>query len=376
MAEQTPAFLQQPQFLDEQQQLQLAEMQRKQKIAELLTGKGFETPQGQMVGNRYVAPSWSQYANQLFSAYSGGKMAEDIQKEQVKLAQALKQQKDTESAAITNAIAKGDYKTALSLATQSKTGVGKDFIPALTKNLVPDAPPQLSAKDIMQGQYEGWYRPNMAGGLPSTGGAPLAGGALVSGGVPSAGGLVGGRVPTGVVAPTGMSGRDVSEANKQIFVDKAKRQQEYAERAPAAIEMMGQTIRNINDLIGDTKVENGKLVFGKVKPHEGFESAVGWSAAPASGFLPGTPTTDFKERFKQIGGQAFLQAFDTLKGGGQITEIEGAKATAALNRMNLAQSEVEFVKAAREFEENLNKGMELARKRAGLPSQQGGWRLK
>ena len=159
MAEQTPAFLQQPQFLDEQQQLQLAEMQRKQKIAELLTGKGFETPQGQMVGNRYVAPSWSQYANQLFSAYSGGKMAEDIQKEQVKLAQALKQQKDTESAAITNAIAKGDYKTALSLATQSKTGVGKDFIPALTKNLVPDAPPQLSAKDIMQGQYEGWYRP-------------------------------------------------------------------------------------------------------------------------------------------------------------------------------------------------------------------------
>ena len=208
MAEQTPSFLQQPQFLDEQQQLQLAEMQRKQKIAELLTGKGFETPQGQMVGNRFVAPAWSQYANQMFSAYAGKNLAEDVQKEQVKLAQALKQQKDTESAALTDAINSGDYKKALSIATQSKTGVGKEFIPALTKNLVPNAPTPLSAKDIMQGQYEGWYRPNMAGGAPSTGGLPSAGGAPIAGGMPSAGGAVGGRVPTGVVAPAGMSGRD------------------------------------------------------------------------------------------------------------------------------------------------------------------------
>ena len=74
---------------------------------------------------------------------------------------------------------------------------------------------------------------------------------------------------------------------------------------------------------------------------------------------------------------SFLQAFQGLKGGGQITEIEGAKATAALNRMSLAQSEAEFIKAAREFEENVTKGMELARKRAGIPSpQQGGWRVK
>ena len=87
--------------------------------------------------------------------------------------------------------------------------------------------------------------------------------------------------------------------------------------------MMGQTINNINDLIGDAKVVNGKIVYGAKKPHAGFESAVGISAAPLSGFIPGTDTTDFKERFKQIGGQAFLQAFDTLKGGGQITEIEG-----------------------------------------------------
>lgn len=35
----------------------------------------------------------------------------------------------------------------------------------------------------------------------------------------------------------------------------------------------------------------------------------------------------------QLNGQAFLQAFNQLKGGGQITEVEGAKAQAAINRL-------------------------------------------
>jgi hypothetical protein len=150
---------------------------------------------------------------------------------------------------------------------------------------------------------------------------------------------------------------------------------------------MQDTINNVNALIGDAKVvkdpKTGKesIQYGKVAPHAGFNTAVGVSGITGgfglAGFLPATDTTDFKERFKQIGGQTFLAAYETIRGAGQITEQEGAKATAALNRMSLAQSEVEFVKAAREFEENLIKGMELARKRAGMPSgQQGGWRVK
>jgi len=184
-----------------------------------------------------------------------------------------------------------------------------------------------------------------------------------------------------------MSPQARNEANKQIFVDTQKRQAEYAEKAPAAIGFMQDTINNVNALIGDAKVvkdpKTGKesIQYGKVAPHAGFNTAVGVSGITGgfglAGFVPATDTTDFKERFKQIGGQTFLAAYETIRGAGQITEQEGAKATAALNRMSLAQSEVEFVKAAREFEENVTKGMELARKRAGMPpSQQGGWRVK
>ena len=227
--------------------------------------------------------------------------------------------------------------------------------------------PAIGPMDVMKGRFEGWY----------TGNVPT-GGAMPTGGV-SGGGMVStGGVPTGGAPTAGVSGLSPQasiEANKQLVVDKLKRQQEYAEKAPAAIQQMQQTLTNINDLIGDTKVENGKVVYGKQKPHPGFESAVGISAAPLSGFIPGTDTTDFKERMAQIKGQSFLQAFENLKGAGQITEIEGAKATAALNRMSLSQSEAEFVKAAREFEDNVRKGMELAAKRAGIP-QQSGWRLK
>jgi hypothetical protein len=79
--------------------------------------------------------------------------------------------------------------------------------------------------------------------------------------------------------------------------------------------------------------------------------------------FPGSDAADFKAAFDQIGGQAFLGAIGTLKGTGQITEIEGAKATAALNRMKLSQSESEYMAAAREYQGVLKRGVENARAR-------------
>jgi hypothetical protein len=213
------------------------------------------------------------------------------------------------------------------------------------------------------------------GGAP-VGNAPMANIPMVS--TPTVGGM----------RPSGMSPSAANAASKEIFVDKAKRQAEYAEQAPAAIQSMNETVKNINELIGDAQVvknpKTGKneIKYGEVQPHAGFKSAVGAptfsSGFGVAGMLPATDTTAFKERLEQIKGQTFLQAFNTLKGAGQITEQEGAKATAALNRMSKSLSEVEFVQAAREFEDNIQKGMEMARKRAGMPAEPkaGTWRVK
>ncbi len=60
-----------------------------------------------------------------------------------------------------------------------------------------------------------------------------------------------------------------------------------------------------------------------------------------------------------------MQAFQSLKGGGQITEIEGKKATQAITRMETAQSEAEFMRAAREFQDVIRDGVDKARAQAG-----------
>jgi hypothetical protein len=52
--------------------------------------------------------------------------------------------------------------------------------------------------------------------------------------------------------------------------------------------------------------------------------------------IPGTDQYRFGTRARQLEGQAFLQAFESLKGAGQITEVEGTKATQAVGRMDTA----------------------------------------
>ena len=69
-------------------------------------------------------------------------------------------------------------------------------------------------------------------------------------------------------------------------------------------------------------------------------------------------------KIEQIQGEAFLQAFATLKGGGQITEIEGKKATQAIARLNRIQDPEEFSKALFEFVEIVRRG--IRNNQAGL----------
>lgn len=111
-----------------------------------------------------------------------------------------------------------------------------------------------------------------------------------------------------------------------------------------------------------------KLVDDLLKA-PGFEQAVGGSRMLGVQKIPGTDAYDFDVRLNQLKGKQFLQAFETLKGGGQITEVEGKKATEAIARMDAASTEKEFTKAAREFQDIIKQGVERAKVKAGGKSE-------
>lgn len=120
---------------------------------------------------------------------------------------------------------------------------------------------------------------------------------------------------------------------------------------PNAITQGEQTIQLVDDLL----------------QHPGFSVSVGKSAPLGSlqSYIPGTQAASFDIALKQLKGKQFLEAFESLKGGGQITQIEGEKATQAMSRMEKANTEAEFIKASREFQDIIRRGVNRAKMRAG-----------
>lgn len=85
--------------------------------------------------------------------------------------------------------------------------------------------------------------------------------------------------------------------------------------------------------------------------------------------VPGTPMRRFGARADQLNGQAFLQAFESLKGGGAITEIEGQKATQAIGRLDTSQSPEDYRQALGELRTILRTGIERQKSQAqGIPT--------
>jgi hypothetical protein len=145
---------------------------------------------------------------------------------------------------------------------------------------------------------------------------------------------------------------------------------------PGVIANAQEAVNLVDQMIGKQEVRDaktGKVIQSAAAAHPGFENAVGTTWKPGFRFIPGTDAADFQALFEQVKGSAFLEAFNTLKGAGAISEKEGEKATAARTRMSTAQSESEFVKAAREYQDVIRKGVEVMQKKAGsAPAAAGG----
>lgn len=101
-----------------------------------------------------------------------------------------------------------------------------------------------------------------------------------------------------------------------------------------------------------------------------------YSKAP---IVPNTPQAAADALARQIEGKVFMEAFTTLKGGGQITEKEGEKATAALARLNRAQNLKDYKAAVMEMRSIIETGLSRARSAAGASPAQpasGGWSVE
>lgn len=109
--------------------------------------------------------------------------------------------------------------------------------------------------------------------------------------------------------------------------------------------------------------EQALTTIKQIREHPGKEYGVG-----GFGWVPGVPGTqqkDFVSLVDQAKGKAFLEAFNSLKGGGQITEVEGKKATDAIARLDRTQSKEGFETALKDLEEVITAGVGRARTKAG-----------
>lgn len=113
--------------------------------------------------------------------------------------------------------------------------------------------------------------------------------------------------------------------------------------ASSAVSQAGDAIAIIDKLVAEPTLKN----------------ATGWGAyAPFD--IPGV-NAEARALMAQAQGTAFLGAIDRLRGTGQISEIEGAKAEAAIARLQAAQSYPAYIEALNDYRAVLEAGQKRAR---------------
>ena len=149
---------------------------------------------------------------------------------------------------------------------------------------------------------------------------------------------------------TDSRGRELNQITREVGLQKKELEVgKMQDEATARKQQKQAAVSSVKNQIG---------VIDKALTHKGRETATGLSSSlDPRNYIPGTNATDFKVVVDQIGGAAFLQAFESLKGGGQITEVEGKKATDAMARLNRAQSDGEFKTALTDLRKVMSDGL-------------------
>ena len=131
--------------------------------------------------------------------------------------------------------------------------------------------------------------------------------------------------------PIGQIAKDIAGAEQQKVQGKAEG--EKISTAASSLRRANETVRQIDELLANP----------------GLNQVVGALDQYRPSWMMGDSGRDALARLQQLQGGAFLEAFEMLKGGGQITEVEGIKAEQAIARMQRAQGEEEFKRALLDF---------------------------
>jgi hypothetical protein len=161
--------------------------------------------------------------------------------------------------------------------------------------------------------------------------------------------------------------RPASDVTEGV-VDRAGRVESATQDAQiAAIPERLQTEASSQALVGlpraQATAQSTLSTINQLRNHPGREYATGKSAIFP--LVPGTDPYDFEQIRKQAVGKVFLEAYQMLKGGGPITDIEGKKAEEAMGRLERAQSEEGFLSALDDLENAVIDGTRNMERAAG-----------
>jgi hypothetical protein len=104
----------------------------------------------------------------------------------------------------------------------------------------------------------------------------------------------------------------------------------------------------------------------QARTHPGREYGLG-PASSVTTKIPGTDAYAFGKINDQMVGKTFLTAYNTLKGGGQISNVEGDKAQVAQARIDPNQKPKDYDAALNDLETQLRRDLETAQRKVNAP---------
>ncbi len=175
---------------------------------------------------------------------------------------------------------------------------------------------------------------------------------------------------------------------KREGIETEKSNREFLDNADAILVGGQRLLRQLENIVPPMKNDDGtpmykqnprtglkELVPNINKEHPGLQNATGVRGLVGGALfqnlpfvsddsaIQGTNAADFIAARNQIGGSAFMQAYDALKGGGHISDAEGEKATAAILNLDANQSEKEFRRTVLTLYEEVKKAYTSAEQR-------------